>query len=73
MVEHGGNLKKYAQLAGCAETEILDFSINLNPDGPPEGLFQVCFRALNELGPYPALHAGEYHSRKRGYTGVTGL
>ncbi len=57
MIEHGGNITKFAQLAGCPETEILDFSINLNPDGPPEGLFQVCFRALNELGPYPALHA----------------
>ena len=57
MIEHGGNLKKYAQLAGCSEEEILDFSINLNPDGPPEGLFQVCFRALDELGPYQSPHA----------------
>ena len=57
MIEHGGNRQKFAQLAGCSEEEILDFSINLNPDGPPEGLFPVCFRALDELGPYPALHA----------------
>ena len=57
MIEHGGNLKKYAQLAGCDETEILDFSVNLNPDGAPEGLFQVCFRALDELGPYQSPHA----------------
>jgi len=57
MIEHGGNLKKYASLAGCSEAEILDFSINLNPDGPPEGLFQVCFRALDELGPYQLPHA----------------
>ena len=57
MIEHGGNLKKYAQLAGCSEEEILDFSINLNPDGSPEGLFQVCFRALDELGPYQSPHA----------------
>ena len=57
MIEHGGNIKKYAQLAGCAEEEILDFSINLNPDGPPDGLFPVCFRALDELGPYQSPHA----------------
>ena len=57
MIEHGGNLKKYARLAGCAEAEILDFSINLNPEGPPPGLFQVCFRALDELGPYQSPHA----------------
>ena len=57
MIEHGGNLKKYARLAGCSEAEILDFSVNLNPDGPPQGLFQVCFRALDELGPYQLPHA----------------
>ncbi|MBQ9338078.1 MAG: cobyric acid synthase [Lentisphaeria bacterium] len=57
MVEHGGNLAKYAELAGCPASEILDFSISLNPDGPPEGLFQVCFRALDELGPYQPAHA----------------
>ena len=58
-IEHGGDRKKYARLANCSEEELLDFSINLNPDGPPEGLFQVCFRALDELGPYPALHADD--------------
>ena len=57
MIEHGGNLKKYALLAGCAEAEILDFSINLNPEGAPQGLFQVCFRALDSLGPYQTPHA----------------
>ena len=58
MIEHGGNLEKYASIAGCAPEDILDFSINLNPDGPPEGLFPVCFRALDEIGPYPESHAG---------------
>ena len=69
MIEHGGNLKKYALLADCAEAEILDFSVNLNPDGPPEGLFQICFRALDELGPYQSPHAdrlAELAGKKRG-------
>ena len=57
MIEHGGNIKKYAQLAGCSPEEILDFSINLNPDGPPAGLFPVCFRALDDIGPYQSPHA----------------
>ena len=71
MIEHGGNLKKYARLAGCAEAEILDFSVNLNPDGPPQGLFQVCFRALDELGPYQSPHAdrlAELAGKKCGIT-----
>ena len=35
MVEHGGNLARYARLANCSEAEILDFSISLNPDAHP--------------------------------------
>ena len=63
MVEHGGNLARYARLANCSEAEILDFSISLNPDGPPAGLFPVCFRALDEIGPYPPAHADDLCAR----------
>ena len=47
MIEHGGNLKKYALLADCAEAEILDFSVNLNPDAGRlvPGLFSRLGRA----------------------------
>ncbi len=57
MIEHGGNREKLAQAAGCLPEELLDFSVNLNPAGIPEGLFSVCFRALDELSPYPEPHA----------------
>ena len=45
-IVHGGNLEKLAAEAHCAPDEILDFSVNLNPCGQPEGLFQVWFRAF---------------------------
>jgi len=57
MIEHGGNLEKLALAAGCPPEELLDFSVNLSPAGIPEGLFAVCFRALDELSPYPEQHA----------------
>ena len=52
-IVHGGNLEKLAAEAHCAPDEILDFSVNLNPCGQPEGLFQVWFRAFDHAAPYP--------------------
>ncbi|MBN2642375.1 MAG: cobyric acid synthase [Victivallales bacterium] len=57
MIEHGGNLKAAAEAASCRADELLDFSVNLNPAGVPEGLLAACFHALNEISPYPEIHA----------------
>jgi histidinol-phosphate/aromatic aminotransferase/cobyric acid decarboxylase-like protein len=38
LFEHGGDLEKAAQVAGCLSEEILDFSNLLNPCGSPPGL-----------------------------------
>lgn len=57
MIEHGGNLAKLAELAGCGPGEILDFSVNLNPLGPPPGVFEPCFRSFDRLGEYPEPYA----------------
>lgn len=56
-IVHGGNLEKLAAEAHCAPDEILDFSVNLNPCGQPEGLFQVWFRAFDHAAPYPEPYA----------------
>lgn len=50
---HGGNLAALAARAGCAPEEILDFSANLNPLGPPEWLRRVISRHLEALAHYP--------------------
>ncbi len=57
MIRHGGQLDELARLGGCRPEEMLDFSVNLHPDGMSEGLFPVLFRALEEVGPYPEAHA----------------
>ena len=68
-MRHGGNRNELAQLAGCRPEEILDFSVNLNPFGPPEGLFPVYFRAFDSAESYPEPYCGslcELAARKLG-------
>ncbi|QJB55507.1 cobyric acid synthase [Pseudodesulfovibrio sp. zrk46] len=50
---HGGNLRKMAEMAGCLPEEILDFSANVNPLGPPPWLGQVVGQALQSVDSYP--------------------
>ncbi len=51
--EHGGNTGKLAQIAGCNEDEILDFSSSINPAGFPEWLRGTVSRALDQALHYP--------------------
>ena len=50
---HGGNRRRMAEQAGCAAEDILDFSANVNPLGPPPWLGQVVGQALQEVDAYP--------------------
>ncbi len=53
MMRHGGNRIQLARLAGCAPEEILDFSVNLNPLGIPDGVEDAYCRAVERLSEYP--------------------
>jgi len=50
---HGGNLRRMAEQAGCTPDEILDFSANVNPLGPPPWLGQEVGQALQSVDSYP--------------------
>ena len=50
---HGGNLRRMAETAGCAPEDILDFSANVNPLGPPRWLGHVVGQALQGVDAYP--------------------
>ncbi len=50
---HGGNLRRMAETAGCSPDEIIDFSANVNPLGPPPWLGQVVGQALQAVDSYP--------------------
>jgi cobyric acid synthase CobQ/L-threonine-O-3-phosphate decarboxylase len=50
---HGGNIKKLADKAGCPGCEITDFSANINPIGPPAWLRQEILHSIDEIECYP--------------------
>jgi cobyric acid synthase CobQ/L-threonine-O-3-phosphate decarboxylase len=50
---HGGNLLKLARAAGKPVGEILDFSANINPLGPPETFRPLISAHIGDLVHYP--------------------
>ncbi len=50
---HGGNITKLAAAAGKPAGEILDFSANINPLGPPEWLRPLISSHVSSLVHYP--------------------
>ena len=50
---HGGNLRKLALAAGRSERDILDFSANINPLGPPDWLRPLISANVAALTHYP--------------------
>ncbi|MDR1611231.1 MAG: aminotransferase class I/II-fold pyridoxal phosphate-dependent enzyme [Planctomycetota bacterium] len=67
---HGGDVRGLAARLGVAAGDILDFSANINPYGPPEGWRAAALRALENPERYPdpecrdlrKLIAGKYGS-----------
>ena len=51
---HGGDLKSLAADAGRPEREILDFSVNLRPEGMPEFIASALWKAMDAAVPYPS-------------------
>ncbi len=68
--EHGGRAFELARRLGLAPGEILDFSANVNPLGPPPGLKRVLQRALAEIVNYPEPHAGPLRAALADWHGV---
>jgi cobyric acid synthase CobQ/L-threonine-O-3-phosphate decarboxylase len=56
---HGGNLRELATRTGRRPEEILDFSANINPLGPPEWLRAVVNAELGSVVHYPDPHSTE--------------
>jgi len=51
--QHGGNLTDLSQRSGLETDELLDFSANLNPLGPPEWLRPLISANISDLAHYP--------------------
>ena len=49
MPPHGGQLKRIAERFGVSASGLLDFSANINPDGPPALVIEALRKALDDL------------------------
>ncbi len=67
---HGGDLNRLADALGCDPTDILDFSANINPLGPPSGMRSAAARALDRVSAYPDPFATELCARVAAQYGV---
>jgi cobyric acid synthase CobQ len=56
---HGGNIREMAARLGCSPEEILDFSANINPLGPPEYLWNVLAARMTDIVHYPDPESAE--------------
>jgi len=56
---HGGDLRSLSEISGIAVSDILDFSANINPLGPPDWMSQVVNDHLSATAHYPDPHCTE--------------
>ena len=50
---HGGNVKQLAEISGRTPKDILDFSANINPLGPPEWALSLIQSRFHDIQHYP--------------------
>jgi len=57
---HGGNIYEMAQRLGCAQSEIIDMSSNINPLGPPPGLVNYLEKNIDAITNLPEVESKEF-------------
>ena len=70
---HGGQLRQVANRFGMEVSELLDFSANINPEGPPAAVASALGQALNDpsiLMNYPDLDETVLRKSLASYAGV---
>ncbi len=67
---HGGDVWKYAKQRKGNLTDILDFSANINPLGPPGGVREALNQAINEIAYYPEPQARTLRAKLAACYGV---
>ncbi|BCJ86629.1 threonine-phosphate decarboxylase CobD [Effusibacillus dendaii] len=53
VMPHGGNIGRYQKEWGWRREDLIDFSANLNPLGPPESVLQAIKQSLSRIQDYP--------------------
>ncbi len=70
---HGGQLQQIAERFGIPVSQLLDFSANINPDGPPPSVLSTLRASLNDpsaLTEYPDLQLTEVKQAIASYARV---
>jgi threonine-phosphate decarboxylase len=71
--KHGGQLRKISERFNIPASRLIDFSANINPDGPPPAVLQVlrqCLEDPSTLTAYPDLEEEELKRAIAAYVGV---
>ncbi len=68
---HGGDLDRAARRWNPAGGSLLDFSSNVNPLGPPDGLMEQLIEALPEIAQYPTPQARELREKLSSFLGLS--
>jgi threonine-phosphate decarboxylase len=70
---HGGQLRQIAERFGVPASQLIDFSANINPEGPPPAVIPALHASLEDpatLGCYPDLEQNELKQSLARYAGV---
>jgi threonine-phosphate decarboxylase len=70
---HGGQPRQISESFGIPISELLDFSVNINPSGPPPSVLstlRACLDDLTTLTEYPDLQQAELKQSLACYTGT---
>jgi threonine-phosphate decarboxylase len=70
---HGGQLRQIAERYGIPVSQLLDFSANINPDGPPSGVvsaLRACLDSPSTLVEYPDLQQVDLKHAISRYAGI---
>jgi threonine-phosphate decarboxylase len=70
---HGGQLRQIAERFGIPVSQLLDFSANINPEGPPPAVIPMLHASLEDpatLGCYPDMDQTELKQSLARYAGV---
>jgi threonine-phosphate decarboxylase len=71
---HGGQLQQISERFGVPVSRLLDFSANINPDGPPAAVFSTLRASLDDpsvLTSYPEMEEPALRDALATYTGVS--
>ena len=68
---HGGNIHELARELGCAPSDIIDMSSNINPLGPVPGLHEHLRENMDAVNALPEVDGGSLLEAFAGDLGIT--